>query len=65
MAFRFTLPATHACHYLALAVGIFAGFLTMVATQSTGNYTVPTASISENIIDFPWRYTFVNENWLS
>ena len=33
MAFKFTLPATHACHYLALAVGIFAGLLTMVATR--------------------------------
>ena len=33
MAFRFTLPATHTYHYLALAVGIFGGLLTMVATQ--------------------------------
>lgn len=54
MAFRFTLPSTHACHYLALAVGIFAGLLTMVATQ----VQVITDYPRPVFLKIPWRYTF-------
>ena len=67
MAFRFTLPSTYACHYLELAIGIF--FFCRASHNgcdtSTGNYCLPTASISENIIDFPGVIHFFDGNWLS